>query len=381
MDEMNAFERQLAARLEHKAGPFRPIDAMAIAHSAIEAAQGDRRVIVAQDLRDTAPGTGRSTVFSALKFVAAAAIVALFGGFLLAGILSTPQETEVLPADETGSPSPTATSAPSFPTGTFVVDGDDTTLILRPDGTCDRAGVPCTFGVTGMLFSEMTFDDPSGPQKPATYDWAFDGEQLTFELWGEDQRTDREAVYADHVFRPLGETVPLPVRETEFPVGVFDPVGGGTSLSLRENGTVSGGGIVGKYAVNGDLFTEMTHNSHIAEKVPATYYWRWDGDQLSFRLWGEDRNAARKALYAGHVYARQQSSLGETRRLMLSDPRLDYWVTVELREQDEGYTATATVDDQPSGTGAGDTAQEAVEAALDALDVPYASEMAEDVPG
>ena len=61
--------------------------------------------------------------------------------------------------------------------------------------------------------------------------------------------------------------------------------------------------------------------------------------------------------------------------------RLDYWVTVELRGQDKEYAATATIDDEPPGTGIGDTVQEAVEAALDALDVPYASEMAEDVPG
>ena len=144
---------------------------------------------------------------------------------------------------------------------------------------------------------------------------------------------------------------------------------------------MAGGGIVGKYTVNGDLFTEMTHNSRTGEKVPATYYWRWDGERLTFRLWGEDRNAARKSVYTGSAYVRQQSALPDVRRLMLSDPHLDYWVTVELREQDEGYRATAIVDEDPPGTGAGDTVQEAVEAALEALDVPYASEMAEDVPG
>ena len=39
------------------------------------------------------------TMFSALKFTAAAVIVALFGGFLLAGVLTTPQEgDEMAPA-------------------------------------------------------------------------------------------------------------------------------------------------------------------------------------------------------------------------------------------------------------------------------------------
>ncbi len=51
------------------------------------------------------------TMFAALKFIAAAAIVALFGGFLLAGVLTTPQGDEMAPAAVTDSPSPvTATS-------------------------------------------------------------------------------------------------------------------------------------------------------------------------------------------------------------------------------------------------------------------------------
>ena len=37
-------------------------------------------------------------MFSALKFVAAGVIVALFGGFLLAGVLTTPSDEEMAPA-------------------------------------------------------------------------------------------------------------------------------------------------------------------------------------------------------------------------------------------------------------------------------------------
>ena len=380
MDDMNAFERQLAARLERKAGPPRPVDAMAIAHSAMEAEQVGVGTVGPQRIHGTDQTDRRYTMFSALKFVAAAAIVALFGGFLLAGVLSTPQEVEVLPADATESPSPTMTSEPSFPTGTFVADKDDTTLTLRPDGTCDRAGVPCTFGVTGKLFSEMAFEDPSGPQKPATYYWTFDDDQLTFEPWGPDQRPDRGAVYADHVFRPVGEIVPLPAIETDFPTGYFvtedaseysyrfDDQGGYRSL------------VAGRYAVNGDLFTEMTHSSNSAEKVPATYHWDWDGERLTFSPWGEDTNVARRTVHS-KAYVRGANVLGDVRRLLLSDPRLDYWVTVEVQEQGGRYAASATIDDGPPGPGAGDTIQQAVEAALEALDVPYASEMAEDVPG
>jgi hypothetical protein len=46
------------------------------------------------------------TMFSAVKFVVAGVIVALFGGFLLAGVLTTQQGDEVPPAAVTESPSP-----------------------------------------------------------------------------------------------------------------------------------------------------------------------------------------------------------------------------------------------------------------------------------
>ena len=49
------------------------------------------------------------TMFSALKFVVASVIVALFGGFLLAGVLTTPQGDEMAPAAVTSSPSPMTT--------------------------------------------------------------------------------------------------------------------------------------------------------------------------------------------------------------------------------------------------------------------------------
>jgi len=66
-------------------------------------------------------------MFSALKFAAAAAIVALFGGFLLAGVLTTPQEGEVLPAAVTESPEPEATTAPREPTDEEVFQPGPTT--------------------------------------------------------------------------------------------------------------------------------------------------------------------------------------------------------------------------------------------------------------
>ena len=47
-------------------------------------------------------------MFSTLKFIAAGVIVALFGGFLLAGVLTSPQDGEAPPAAVSASPTPEA---------------------------------------------------------------------------------------------------------------------------------------------------------------------------------------------------------------------------------------------------------------------------------
>jgi hypothetical protein len=60
-------------------------------------------------------------MFSALKFVVAGVIVALFGGFLLAGVLTTQQGDEMAPAAATASPSPT-TNTDILPGVTLTVE-------------------------------------------------------------------------------------------------------------------------------------------------------------------------------------------------------------------------------------------------------------------
>ena len=67
MADMTAFERQLAARLELLAGPEPHVDAMSSTRTA-------------KTIASTRRPFG---MFSALRFVAAAVIVALFGSFLL----------------------------------------------------------------------------------------------------------------------------------------------------------------------------------------------------------------------------------------------------------------------------------------------------------
>ena len=160
-------------------------------------------------------------MWSTTKSIVAISIVALFGGILLFGALATQREGQEMPA--------TVTGFPDFPTGTFVSEEDDLRLEFRPDGTCVRSGVPCTFGVIGPYVSEMAFEEPSGPQVPATYRWDFDGEHLTFELWGVDKRPDRHDVYANHVFRAVGDTTPLPATDFGFPTGFFTNADGSGS--------------------------------------------------------------------------------------------------------------------------------------------------------
>jgi len=90
-------------------------------------------------------GWGRSvdpdrgfTMSSALKFVAAAAIVALFGGFLLAGVLTTPQGAETVPAAVTASPEPETTrqptESPSPSVRTDILPGVELTVELVEPG-------------------------------------------------------------------------------------------------------------------------------------------------------------------------------------------------------------------------------------------------------
>jgi uncharacterized protein (TIGR02246 family) len=89
-----------------------------------------------------------------------------------------------------------------FPTGTFVSASGRTKGEFHADGTCrwysdvEVWEVPCKYAVNGNLYTEMTFEWGTGVQAPATYYWTYDGEKLTFELWGEDVRPHRKSVYS-----------------------------------------------------------------------------------------------------------------------------------------------------------------------------------------
>jgi len=107
MADMTAFEHQVENTLRHAAGPSRPVDAVRV----VELATASRWSVVTRRPRSgsAAPTEGGFSMFSALKFIAAGVIVALFGGFLLAGVLTTPNDDQMVPAAVTESPSPMTT--------------------------------------------------------------------------------------------------------------------------------------------------------------------------------------------------------------------------------------------------------------------------------
>jgi hypothetical protein len=94
MTDMTAFERQLSGEIAGLMGPVRPVDDLAVFESVTAASR---------------PHRWGFSMFSALKFVAAGVIVALFGGFLLASILTAPQGDVMAPAAVTESAAPVTT--------------------------------------------------------------------------------------------------------------------------------------------------------------------------------------------------------------------------------------------------------------------------------
>jgi hypothetical protein len=110
MADMTVFEHQVEEVLRRAAGPSRPVDAVHV----VELATASRWSVVTRRPRSgsAAPTEGGFSVFSAVKFVVAGVIVALFGGFLLAGILTTPQGDESVPAAVDASPTGALASCP-----------------------------------------------------------------------------------------------------------------------------------------------------------------------------------------------------------------------------------------------------------------------------
>ncbi len=174
MDEMNAFEQQIADELGQMAGPGRRIDAMAMVRTI--AIPSSRWPVTTRRLggrNSPTPIERGFSMISALKFIAAGVIVALFGGLLLVGLPMTRQE-QPAPAAESASVEPTYV-APVPVTGTMNADAegiewgpaDDVTQlddrVSHPGG-----GTTWTFEVSDPRLSGVAYElrnmDMIGPK-------------------------------------------------------------------------------------------------------------------------------------------------------------------------------------------------------------------------
>ena len=118
MDDMSAFDRQIASEVLRAAGPSEPVDVLAVFAVITTATQS--------------PKWRFGSMFSATKFLVAGAIVALFGGFLLAGLLTQPSDEQV-PAVGASAPA-TAEPGAFDPAGSLAEARRNHTATLLPDG-------------------------------------------------------------------------------------------------------------------------------------------------------------------------------------------------------------------------------------------------------
>ena len=124
-DDMTDFERQLARGLDRMGGPGRRIDAVAMVHAVRTTTPVGNWAVVRRRLGSRArpnPTDRGLITLSAVRFVAAAAVVALFGGILLSGALTTQQGDGAVPGAVVTSASPSATE-PGSGTVSVTVDG------------------------------------------------------------------------------------------------------------------------------------------------------------------------------------------------------------------------------------------------------------------
>ena len=100
-----------------------------------------------------------------------------------------------------------ASPSPEFPTGKFVSEpGQTLTFQFNEDGTwglflgnSEAPAVRGTYSVEGNLFTEETSNYSPCPY-PATYTWTYDGQNLAFQLFGEDQCGERRSTYDGQTF-------------------------------------------------------------------------------------------------------------------------------------------------------------------------------------
>jgi hypothetical protein len=195
MDDMNAFDRQLANVVLRRVGPSESVDDAAI-FTTITATRS--------------PKWRFQSMFSATKFVVAGAIVALFGGFLLSGVLMQPSEEQMpaVGASASAEAEPRPTDATAQPLTTEeVLASLDATEVERGIFRIDDDGV-------------------RKPRKVTDVQVTNDGQVLV--MAGRHGATDR----------PDSDSRLYPLGSGEFPK---PPAGTGT-FQMRDDGTLVANG-------------------------------------------------------------------------------------------------------------------------------------------
>jgi hypothetical protein len=194
MNDMTALERLIADVAAEAAGPPRPVDAMAMVRAATT----------------RSPKWRFQPMFSATKFVVAGVIVALFGGFLLSGVLSEPTLgpgaatalTHVVAQDGNG----------DFRTITEAVEtAEDGDTILVGPGTYTEASIVVSKDITIIGDGEREEVVIEATDSPAFLLDDTDATLSTMTLRGELSRVLVRAgapVLIDLVFDEVGQTTP-----------------------------------------------------------------------------------------------------------------------------------------------------------------------------
>jgi hypothetical protein len=127
MDDMTALERQIGEELRREIEPVPRFDTSAVVRSVVTTTPRGRWSVVTR-LRGRASQAPTQRGFSmsaALRFMAASVTVALFGGFLLAGILTPHDGTEMDPGAASVA-APDRSAQPSVPAmGSITLEVDD----------------------------------------------------------------------------------------------------------------------------------------------------------------------------------------------------------------------------------------------------------------
>ena len=160
-----------------------------------------------------------------------------------------------------------------FPSGTFVAaEWSPRAVTFHDDGTCHwdfapgvEAGMPCTYAVDGELYTETSYEWQSPNQyPPATYRWAFDGEQLTFELVGEDPSRYRRALYEEQPYRLVPDARVVLLAAYDITAGTELLAGHTVPL------IVAGADVPAETLVDKDLATGRIATTDIAKGQPIT---------------------------------------------------------------------------------------------------------------